>query len=198
MLGLLARPDPQEQMAYTAFDRFLAWRRFRAATPFIGFGSRVCDLGCGPGAPFLHAIEPRLLSGVGLDENPGESIRGKISSVRANITYPLPLDSGQFDHVTMLAVLEHLAAPHNVLLEAYRLLRPGGSLIMTWPSALVDPILEVLTRLRLVNAELGFHQHQPRIPDLKLKHILTGIGFTTIENGTFEFRLNNWLVAHKE
>jgi len=198
MLGLFTGSNPQDQMHYTAFDRFLAWRRFRAATPFIGFQSRACDLGCGPGAPFLHSIESRLLSGIGLDENPGESTEGKISVVRANITYPLPLESGQFDHVTMLAVLEHLVSPQNVLAESYRLLRPGGSLIMTWPSALVDPILEVLTRLRLLNDELGFHQHQPRIPVPKLRRILKGIGFTEIEDGTFEFGLNHWLVAHKE
>jgi ubiquinone/menaquinone biosynthesis C-methylase UbiE len=110
----------------------------------------------------------------------------------------LPLESGQFDHVTMLAVLEHLEEPKKVLAEAYRLLRPGGSLIMTWPSSLVDPILEVLTRIGLVNDELGFDQHQPRIPVAKLRKTLQEMGFAPIENGTFELGLNNWLVAHKE
>ena len=198
VLRSLTGSDLKEKMAYSAFDRFLAWRRFCAATPYIGFQSRVCDLGCGPGAPFLYFIESRLLSGVGVDENPGESTQEKISVVHANITSPLPLESGQFDHVTMLAVLEHLVAPQNVLAEAYRLLRPGGVLIMTWPSAVVDPIIEVLTRLKLVNDELGFHQHQPRIPVPKLKRMLESIGFARIENGIFEFGLNNWLVAHKE
>lgn len=61
----------------------------------------------------------------------------------------------KFDHVTMLAVLDHLAEPAGVLAEAHRILRPGGSLIMTWPSAAVDPILEVLTRMGLVQDELG-------------------------------------------
>lgn len=117
--------------------------------------------------------------------------------IPADITGVLPLDSGQFDHVTMLAVLEHLSEPKKVLTEAHRLLRPGGSLIMTWPSSLVDPILEVLTRVKLVNDELGFDQHQPRIPVVKLKEMLKNIGFAQIENGTFEFGLNNWLVAHK-
>jgi ubiquinone/menaquinone biosynthesis C-methylase UbiE len=185
-------------MAYTAFDRFVAWRRFRAAAPHIRFQSRVCDLGCGAGAPFLHHVESRLTSGVGLDEYAGESAHEKISVVRANITTRLPLENGQFDHVTMLAVLEHLVDPKNVLAEGYRLLRPGGSLIMTWPSSLVDPILEVLTRIGLVNDELGFDQHQPRIPVAKLREMLQEIGFAKMENGTFEFGLNNWLVAHKE
>ncbi len=185
-------------MAYTAFDRFVAWCRFRAAAPHIRLQSRVCDLGCGAGAPFLHHVESRITSGVGLDEHIGESAQEKISVVHANITAALPLESEQFDHVTMLAVLEHLPEPRSVLAEAYRLLRPGGSLIMTWPSSAVDPLLEILTRIGLVNDELGFDQHQPRIPVSKLKESLRGIGFGQIENGKFEFGLNNWLVAHKD
>ena len=98
----------------------------------------------------------------------------------------------------MLAVLEHLVKPESVLAEAYRLLRPGGTLIMTWPSSVVDPLLEILTRIKLVNDELGFDQHQPRIPVATLKTMLQRIGFTRVENGKFEMGLNNWLVAHKE
>jgi ubiquinone/menaquinone biosynthesis C-methylase UbiE len=185
-------------MAYTAFDRFVAWCRFRAAASHIRYQSRVCDLGCGAGAPFLHHIESRLTSGVGLDEYISESKQETISVVHANITAYLPLKSEQFDHVTMLAVLEHLVEPENVLAEAYRLLLPRGSLIMTWPSSAVDPLLEILTRIKLVNEELGFDQHQPRIPVAKLEEMLHRIGFVRIENGQFEFGLNNWLVAHKE
>jgi len=185
-------------MAYTPFDRFVAWCRFRAAAPHIREGSAVCDVGCGAGAPFLNYLKARIASGVGLDEYTGESPRDKISIVRADITASLPVESAQFDHVTMLAVLEHLPQPAGVLAEAYRILRPGGSLIMTWPSPAVDPILEILTRIGLVNNELGFDQHQPRIPLEKLKSMLTGIGFTRFQSGKFELGLNNWLVAHKE
>lgn len=184
-------------MAYTAFDRFVAWCRFRAAAPHIRPQSTVCDVGCGAGAPFLNYIESRLVSGTGLDEHVGQSPRENISVIHADITASLPLESARFDHVTMLAVFEHLAEPSRVLAEAYRILRPGGSLIMTWPSAAVDPILEVLTRIKLVNDDMGFEQHQPRIPTEKIKQMLRGIGFTRFENGTFELGLNNWLVAHK-
>ena len=159
-------------MAYTPFDRFVAWCRFRAAAPHIRAGSTVCDLGCGAGAPFLEYVESRIVSGVGLDEHVGVSPLEKISVVSADITASLPLESAQFDHVTMLAVLEHLAQPAQVLAEAYRILRPQGTLIMTWPSPAVDPILEVLTRVKVVNHEMGFDQHQPRIPKKKLKEML--------------------------
>ena len=184
-------------MAYTAFDRFVAWRRFRAAAPHIRAGSAVCDLGCGTGAPFLEYIESRIVSGVGLDEHAGISPRIKITILPADITASLPLGNAQFDHVTMLAVLEHLTQPASVLAEAFRILRPHGSLILTWPSPIVDPILEVLTRLKVVHRELGFDQHQPRIPTKKLIEMLKEIGFTRFEHGTFEMGLNHWLVAYR-
>ena len=185
-------------MAYTAFDRFVAWCRFRAAIPHIRDRSTVCDVGCGAGAPFLQYIASRLISGVGLDEHVGQSPQEKISIVQADITATLPLASKTFDHVTMLAVLEHLSKPAAVLAETYRILRRPGSLILTWPSPAVDPILEVLTRIGLVNDDMGFEQHQPRVPTEKLKEMLREIGFTRFENGKFEMGLNNWLVAHKD
>jgi len=184
-------------MAYTPFDRFVAWCRFRAAAPHIRYGAKVCDVGCGAGAPFLVYIQSKLVSGVGLDEHAGVSPLDKISILSADITVNLPLESGQFDHVTMLAVLEHLTQPAHVLSEAYRILRPNGTLVMTWPSPAVDPLLEILTRIKVVHQELGFDQHQPRIPKTKLKEMLAGIGFTRFEDGSFELGLNNWLVAHK-
>lgn len=184
-------------MSYTAFDRFVAWCRFRGAAPHIKSQSRVCDLGCGPGAPFLHYIKSRLVSGVGLDEYTGESPDPRISIVRADITASLPLEDNQFDHVTMLAVLEHLAEPRPVLAEAFRILRPGGSIIMTWPSSAVDPMLWILTRGGFVSKELGFEQHQKRLPLETLKHMMRRIGFTGMTGGTFELWLNNWLVGYK-
>jgi ubiquinone/menaquinone biosynthesis C-methylase UbiE len=107
----------------------------------------------------------------------------------------LPLPSEQFDHVVMLAVLEHLADPEGVLREAHRILVPGGSLILTWPSALVDPILNVLHRSGFVSDEMESDEHQKRIPVEALKRTLSGIGFNKFVHRHFEFGLNNLLVA---
>ena len=182
-------------MPYTNLDRFIARLRVRAAYPHIRPGSRVCDLGCGLQASFLDYAADRVAGGVGVDDQVAAAANGRFRRVRADICAPLPLESEQFDHVVMLAVLEHLREPEPVLREAHRILAPGGSLILTWPSALVDPILDVLHAIRLVSDEMESNEHQRRIPLLDLRQILARIGFTAVSHRRFEFGLNNVVVA---
>jgi SAM-dependent methyltransferase len=184
-------------MAYTGLDQFIARQRFRAAYPHIRKASRVCDLGCGLDAAFLDFAAERIAHGVGVDDQVQARSAGRWQRVRADIRAALPLESGQFDHVVMLAVLEHLPQPEPVLREAYRILAPGGSLILTWPSAMVDPILKVLHGLRLVSDEMESDEHQKRIPVGTLQHMLHRIGFEDFIHYTFEFGLNNLMMASR-
>lgn len=184
-------------MTYTLFDRFIAWRRFRAVLPYIKSGALVCDLGCAANAPFLQFAGDRVGWAVGVDLLPGSIRASRWPLIRAEISRGLPMKDNQFDHVVMLAVLEHLPRAEPVLGEAHRILRPGGTLILTWPSALVDPILAVFTKVGFVGRDLGFEQHQPRIPRPHLEQMLKGIGFETIRHSRFELGLNNLLVAAK-
>lgn len=182
-------------MAYTGIDRFIARMRFRAAYPHVRTGSRVCDLGCGLEAAFLDFAEDKVQEGVGVDDQVENGMHGRWRRVHADIRASLPLDSGHFDHVVMLAVLEHLAEPEAVLREAYRILKTGGSLILTWPSSMVDPILNVLHGLRLVSDEMESDEHQKRIPVDALEQMLRKIGFHTFLHQRFELGLNNLMVA---
>src|ERR1700719_5002713 len=182
-------------MSYTSLDHFIARRRFQAAYPHIRKGARVCDLGCGLDAAFLDFAAERIAHGVGVDDQVRDAGTGRWQRVRADIRKPLPLESGQFDNVVMLAVLEHLPEPEPVLREAYRILAPGGSLILTWPSAKVDPILKVLHGLRLVSDEMESDEHQKRIPVETLRAMLQRVGFREFRHERFEFGLNNLMVA---
>jgi len=185
-------------MAYTGIDHFIARLRFGAAYPHIRKGSRVCDLGCGLEAAFLDYAVDRLASGVGVDDQVQNGAGSRFQRLRADICAPpLPLQSGQFDHVVMLAVLEHLPQPEPVLREAHRILAPSGSLILTWPSAMVDPILNVLHRVRLVSDEMESDEHQRRIPVAELQQMLERIGFKEFLHRRFELGLNNLMVASR-
>ena len=183
-------------MSYTAFDHAVAWFRFRAALTHIRPQTRVCDIGCGLGAHFLHRAHSRIGFGVGIDDQVLGAPTG-ICVVRGDITRGLPFVGEQFDHAVMLAVLEHLTHPEPLLGDIYRILAPGGSLIMTWPQGLIDPALNLLHAFGFISKEMESDEHQDRVPVSELLSILTGIGFTDPHHRKFEFGLNNLLVCSK-
>ena len=184
-------------MAYKAFDRLVASFRFKAALSYIQTQARVCDIGCGLDARFLKCARSRISFGVGLDRQFGQRNPDGVSILLADVTRGLPLCSDYFDHAVMLAVLEHLREPFQVLREAFRILAPGGSLVMTWPHAVVDPMLNVLHRIGLISDEMESQAHVPRIPLDQLLAMLHEIGFELFIHRRFELGLNNLLVAHK-
>jgi hypothetical protein len=80
-------------------------------------------------------------------------------------------DDGPFDAITMLAMLEHIPAAEQPRWApaCAPLLKPGGFLIITAPSPVVDRILAILKALRLIDGmfleeHYGFEPH--RVPSL--------------------------------
>ncbi len=182
-------------MPYTEIDHLIAKMRFRAAYPHLNSGSRVCDLGCGLEMAFLDFAEDKIARGVGIDDQVENGTHGRWQRIHADLRGRLPFDDGQFDHVVMLAVFEHLVQPEFVVREAFRILVPGGSLIMTWPAAMVDPILNVLHTLHLVSDEMESDEHQKRIPVSEVQRLLERAGFQEFHHERFELGLNNLMVA---
>jgi len=184
-------------MAYTQLDHFIAKMRFRAAYPHMKPASRVCDLGCGLEMAFLDFAEDKIAEGVGVDDQVESGVHGRWQRVHADLRAHLPFDDARFDHVVMLAVFEHLTNPEAVLREANRILVPGGTLIMTWPAALVDPLLNVMHGFHLISDEMESDEHQKRLPAVEVRRMLERVGFSGLYHSTFELGLNNLMVAQK-
>ena len=116
---LLGRPCPERRGG-------LAWH---------GQG-RLLDFGCG-GGRFLKRMADRGWQVTGLD-----AAVGTVRQVQEELGLPalvgsLPhpqLPPGSFDVVTMWHSLEHVHHPLAVLREAYRLLAPGGRLVVATPN----------------------------------------------------------------
>ncbi|MCE9634839.1 MAG: class I SAM-dependent methyltransferase [Planctomycetes bacterium] len=180
-----------------AFDRFLQRWRISKAAPHVPQGARVVDVGCSDGALF-HQIGDRLSGGVGLDPAlpPGSDAGPKFQLVRGLFPGDLP-ERGQFGAITALAVLEHLEDDELAALAvacADRLV-PGGRVVATVPSPLVDPILHVLQALRIID---GMHvdEHHEMEPDAIPKAFVAA-GFKLTVRRRFQLGLNNLFVFEK-
>lgn len=104
-------------------------RLFQSQLPLIR--GRVLDLGCGT-APYRDDIVAIADEYVGVDW-PNSLHDARNVDVCADLSQSLPFDDGSADTVVAFQVLEHLREPGRFLSEAYRVLRPGGNLVLTVP-----------------------------------------------------------------
>lgn len=107
----------------------------RAARLLPGSAERVLDLGCAFGFGTRRLADGRWVVGIDVSE---ASIRRATSgpgAARFLIAAGdrLPFMDASFDAVTCLDVLEHVADERTVLAEAHRVLRPGGTLVVSVP-----------------------------------------------------------------
>lgn len=88
------------------------------------------DLGCGD-RTYEHYLARHCDRYVGVDWT--SSMHGLHADVAADLNRPLPFGSDSVDTVVSFSVLEHLREPGGLLSEAFRILRPGGHLIIQVP-----------------------------------------------------------------
>lgn len=184
---------------YSFLDKVFRWMRFRKVKRHISKESVVCDIGCGSEAYFLKNILGLIKCGVGLDKDIKEYKDSKIELKNLEVFENIPLEGEKFDVITIMAVLEHLDYPQEVLKESFRLLKKGGKLIVTTPTPLSKPILEALAfKLGLINKE-SIQEHKNYFWPKDIKKMLLESGFKegNIKNYFFEIFLNNFIIAQK-
>jgi len=180
-------------------DKVLSFLRLRKIIKYIPKNSVVCDIGCGKEAYLLKKIAGFIKYGIGFDKNIKDYKNYKLEFKKLKISNRIPLEKESVDIVTMLAVLEHLENPQEILNEVFRILRNNGKLILTTPLPLAKPILEFLAaKLRVISeSEIKDHKNYFWPSDIKKMLIRTGFKKENIKNYFFEFFLNNFVVTKK-
>src|SRR5207245_2739024 len=125
-------------------DRTLQGIRARQVHQLVPPGASLLDVGCGREAWLLRHLEADLSEAYGIDADCADYSSGNLRLLRFAIDRQLPFPDKRFDCVTMLAVVEHLEFPHDVLREVSRVLKPGGVLLITTPTPRARPLLEFL------------------------------------------------------
>jgi ubiquinone/menaquinone biosynthesis C-methylase UbiE len=104
--------------------------------PFVSFaGNTVCELGCNVGYLLDGFLQRENFRAIGLDidadalEIARETYGSRIEFVGTTATaIPLPDDS--VDVMYTIDTVEHLSHPRQILAECFRVLRPGGTLLV--------------------------------------------------------------------
>ncbi len=153
------------------------------------------DIGCGDRLALLEAVSPIVRKAIGIDAEVEELEHGNIQTLRFRLERKLPFQDSYFDIVTMLAVLEHLDFPLDVLKEIRRVMRPGGFLLITTPTPMARPVLEFLSyRLHLVS-EKEIRDHNRYYDRKAIKDLLEASGLAVQKHRYFQVGFNNFVVA---
>lgn len=179
-----------------ALDRLLQRWRIDKARPYVSPGDRVLDIGCADGALF-HRFGELIGRGVGIDDDLSAPVVTERYELRPG-TFPEALDDEEpFQVIALLAVLEHVPRERQSVLATgcYDHLAPGGYLVVTTPSPLVDPILDGLKLLRVIDG-MALEEHYGFEPG-ETPAIFTAAGLDLVESKKFQLGLNNLFVFQR-
>jgi SAM-dependent methyltransferase len=175
-------------------DRVLQSWRARVARAWVPDGARVLDIGCHQGE-FLASLGDGIGPSVGLDPLAASVSTPHYRLLAQGFREPAPFPDGSFEAIVLLATLEHIRDKAPLGRECWRLLRPGGRVIITVPSTLVDAIVDVLCWVRLADGMSldEHHGYDPRTTPA----VFGAHGFTLEYSRRFQLGLNHLFVLRK-
>jgi SAM-dependent methyltransferase len=95
----------------------------------------VAELGSGLGFNLeVFAGDSRIVGIEGLSAAADSATSRGIQTIVADLADPVPLESGKYDLVLCVDVLEHLLDPAHCVEEAHRILKPDGLLVVNVPN----------------------------------------------------------------
>lgn len=98
-------------------------------------GSRVLDIGCGIGT-YVRKLSELADRAYGIDIDSARVRQGTTGSLAVAVSERLPFESEAFDMVLLNEVIEHVENGRETLVEACRVARPGGHIVIYAPNRL--------------------------------------------------------------
>jgi SAM-dependent methyltransferase len=138
MLSLL---QTAERVASPAVINNYVYQRhaFAYRTAIRYLGDHVVELGCGSGYG-MQLLAPSCNWYVGLDKYIPNNRKASINTAFFKAIFPDLYNIGDrtFDTVICFQVIEHIRKDDQLIKEIYRILKPGGRLLLTTPNRLMS------------------------------------------------------------
>ncbi len=147
--------------------------------------SKVLDAPCGSTAALTLALRERGFDAIGADIDPEVAIALGSNFVKANLDGALPWPDQTFDLVISTEGIEHLENHYSFLREVNRVLKPGGTLILTTPN-----ITALRSRVRFLGS--GFFGRDARPLNETQRHPLHHIGLATFSELRYELHVSGF------
>ncbi len=162
-------------------NRFIKHMRLEVLekTGWLQRGAKLLDVGAGFGVQLEYFIDRCGVVGTSLDFDPKTAEHSVVKGIAAVRTGDL-LDAGfaaeSFDVVTMYETLEHVYHPKTTLEEAYRILKPGGRLVVEVPD-FNSPLRKLFQRFWFA---MMVPTHLHHFTKGSLRSVVTAAGFEPI------------------
>lgn len=167
--------------------KFLVNLRVKTVLPYLqGY---LLDIGCG-----TNEIVRQYRNGIGVDIYQWGSV-----DLVVNDTSKLPFKNESFDRVTIIAALNHIPNREAVLMEANRLLKSDGQIVVTMIPPKISRVWHFLRKpwdadqkeRGMASGEVfGFEQDE-------IRKMLRKAGFEVIAEKSFMLRINKITIAKK-
>ncbi|OGM21752.1 hypothetical protein A2863_00485 [Candidatus Woesebacteria bacterium RIFCSPHIGHO2_01_FULL_38_9b] len=180
----------------TFFEPIFQELRIRKILPYLPKGGVLVDVGCDQPQVLIDRVCEEMKECIGLDIVVDPHTHGNVRILRQDLQKKIILPSNTANVITLLAVLEHMKHPADIIRECFRVLKKGGVLLITVPSAQSKPLLELFAILGFVRREM-IEQHENYFSHDKLHTICKDAGFKTVHVESFELGCNTFIRAVK-
>ena len=178
---------------------YLRKARLTRAAKYVK-GKHILDIGCDRGYMIPYLPDDISYHGIDVSSEVLEAAsrhypQHRFQELKLSIDSVKDISQSQYDSIVMIAIVEHLDHPIEVLKVIREKLNPKGRVIITTPHQRSHRLLVAMAYIGLARNDK--HEHENYIDHKMIKTLIDAGQFNLIEYERFQFGLNQLWVLEK-